>query len=159
MINDKFLCPFYSWTKWCLESWDRQVFLPFLLLSVFLYCAWPKYYQLFLFQSWRENFEFFDTTPFAAASIGQVHMARLLDGTEVTPLHCRIRGRVQNSTLDQCCGSALVLVRTRIPLLISVLIGIRPVSRKPKQCGSRSGSWSNFKKQKSRIFTWKLYLK
>jgi hypothetical protein len=47
------------------------------------------------FQNWRENFEFFDTTPFAAASIGQVHMARLLDGTEVTPLHCRIRGTVK----------------------------------------------------------------
>jgi hypothetical protein len=55
------------------------------------------------FQSWRENFEFFDTTPFAAASIGQVHMARLLDGTEVTPLHCRIRGRSQK----QYFGSVL----------------------------------------------------
>jgi hypothetical protein len=83
-------------------SWDRQVFLPFLLLSVLLYCAWPKYYQLF-FQNWRENFEFFDTTPFAAASIGQVHMARLLDGTEVTPLHFRIRGRAQK----QYFGSVL----------------------------------------------------
>ncbi len=50
LINDKFLCPFYSWTKWCLESWDRQVFLPFLPLSVFLYCAWSKYYQLVFFR-------------------------------------------------------------------------------------------------------------
>jgi ABC1 atypical kinase-like domain len=35
-------------------------------------------------QNWREKFEYFDTTPFAAASIGQVHMAKLLDGTEVS---------------------------------------------------------------------------
>lgn len=34
-------------------------------------------------QQWREHFQEFDDKPFAAASIGQVHRARLLDGTDV----------------------------------------------------------------------------
>lgn len=32
---------------------------------------------------WRNNFEVFENTPFAAASIGQVHQATLKDGREV----------------------------------------------------------------------------
>ncbi|NP_001087459.1 acoenzyme Q8B L homeolog [Xenopus laevis] len=32
---------------------------------------------------WREKLEYFEERPFAAASIGQVHLARLLDGREV----------------------------------------------------------------------------
>ena len=32
---------------------------------------------------WRSMFSEFDPKPFAAASIGQVHCAKLLDGTEV----------------------------------------------------------------------------
>ncbi|KFM56836.1 Chaperone activity of bc1 complex-like, mitochondrial, partial [Stegodyphus mimosarum] len=34
-------------------------------------------------QDWREKFSEFDPKPFAAASIGQVHCAKLLDGTDV----------------------------------------------------------------------------
>ncbi|XP_069810297.1 atypical kinase COQ8A, mitochondrial [Dendropsophus ebraccatus] len=33
--------------------------------------------------NWRDNLEFFEERPFAAASIGQVHLARLKDGREV----------------------------------------------------------------------------
>lgn len=32
---------------------------------------------------WRSLFSEFDSKPFAAASIGQVHCAKLLDGTDV----------------------------------------------------------------------------
>lgn len=32
---------------------------------------------------WRERLEYFEERPFAAASIGQVHLARLKDGREV----------------------------------------------------------------------------
>lgn len=34
-------------------------------------------------EDWREKFSEFDDTPFAAASIGQVHWGRLRDGREV----------------------------------------------------------------------------
>ncbi|KAM5146219.1 atypical kinase COQ8B, mitochondrial [Mantella aurantiaca] len=34
-------------------------------------------------QNWRDKLEYFEERPFAAASIGQVHLARLLDGREV----------------------------------------------------------------------------
>ncbi|XP_075439802.1 atypical kinase COQ8A, mitochondrial-like [Ascaphus truei] len=33
--------------------------------------------------NWREKLDFFEERPFAAASIGQVHLARLKDGREV----------------------------------------------------------------------------
>ncbi|KAK3538332.1 hypothetical protein QTP70_035219 [Hemibagrus guttatus] len=33
--------------------------------------------------NWRDNLEFFEEKPFAAASIGQVHLARIKDGKEV----------------------------------------------------------------------------
>lgn len=33
--------------------------------------------------NWREKLEFFEEKPFAAASIGQVHLARMKDGREV----------------------------------------------------------------------------
>ncbi|CAH1181702.1 unnamed protein product [Phyllotreta striolata] len=33
--------------------------------------------------NWRDNFQVFDSTPFAAASIGQVHQGKLKNGTEV----------------------------------------------------------------------------
>lgn len=33
--------------------------------------------------NWRDKLEFFEERPFAAASIGQVHLARLKNGTEV----------------------------------------------------------------------------
>lgn len=33
--------------------------------------------------NWRDNLEFFEDKPFAAASIGQVHLARMKDGREV----------------------------------------------------------------------------
>lgn len=32
---------------------------------------------------WRDKLEYFEEKPFAAASIGQVHLARLKDGREV----------------------------------------------------------------------------
>ena len=34
-------------------------------------------------ENWRTNFLEFDDNPFAAASIGQVHKGKLLDGTNV----------------------------------------------------------------------------
>jgi aarF domain-containing kinase len=34
-------------------------------------------------ENWRDKFAVFDMKPFAAASIGQVHRATLLDGREV----------------------------------------------------------------------------
>lgn len=33
--------------------------------------------------SWRDKLEYFEEKPFAAASIGQVHLGRLKDGREV----------------------------------------------------------------------------
>lgn len=33
--------------------------------------------------NWRDNLEYFEEKPFAAASIGQVHLARMRDGREV----------------------------------------------------------------------------
>lgn len=33
--------------------------------------------------NWRDKLEYFEEKPFAAASIGQVHLARLKDGREV----------------------------------------------------------------------------
>lgn len=33
--------------------------------------------------NWRDQLEFFEERPFAAASIGQVHLARLKNGPEV----------------------------------------------------------------------------
>lgn len=33
--------------------------------------------------NWRDELEYFEEKPFAAASIGQVHLARLKDGREV----------------------------------------------------------------------------
>lgn len=33
--------------------------------------------------NWRDQLEFFEERPFAAASIGQVHLARMKDGREV----------------------------------------------------------------------------
>ena len=36
---------------------------------------------------WESRFQSFDPKPFAAASIGQVHMATLLDGTQVCIIH------------------------------------------------------------------------
>lgn len=33
--------------------------------------------------NWRDKLEFFEEKPFAAASIGQVHLAKLKDGREV----------------------------------------------------------------------------
>uniref|UniRef100_A0A7N6AVS8 Atypical kinase COQ8A, mitochondrial n=1 Tax=Anabas testudineus TaxID=64144 RepID=A0A7N6AVS8_ANATE len=42
-----------------------------------------KDYELDLGPNWRDNLEYFEEKPFAAASIGQVHLARLKDGREV----------------------------------------------------------------------------
>lgn len=33
--------------------------------------------------NWKDKLEFFEERPFAAASIGQVHLARMKDGKEV----------------------------------------------------------------------------
>lgn len=44
---------------------------------------WQKVVSNDLGPNWRENLEFFEEKPFAAASIGQVHLARMKDGKEV----------------------------------------------------------------------------
>lgn len=44
---------------------------------------WQKAVSNDLGPNWREKLEFFEEKPFAAASIGQVHLARMKDGREV----------------------------------------------------------------------------
>ena len=41
--------------------------------------------------NWRDKLEYFEEKPFAAASIGQVHAARLKDGREVA-MKIQVRG-------------------------------------------------------------------
>lgn len=44
---------------------------------------WQKAVSNDLGPNWRDKLEFFEEKPFAAASIGQVHLGRMKDGREV----------------------------------------------------------------------------
>lgn len=46
-------------------------------------CLWQKVVTNDMGPDWRDKLEFFEEKPFAAASIGQVHLARMKDGREV----------------------------------------------------------------------------
>lgn len=46
-------------------------------------------------KSWRENFSFFDAIPFAAASLGQVHVAQLHQSISPTQKEERVAVKVQ----------------------------------------------------------------
>lgn len=50
--------------------------------------------------NWRDKLEFFEERPFAAASIGQVHLARMKDGREVA-MKIQVRIKLINKTLTQ----------------------------------------------------------
>lgn len=46
-------------------------------------CSVQKALNSDLGPNWRDKLEMFEERPFAAASIGQVHLARMKDGREV----------------------------------------------------------------------------
>lgn len=54
--------------------------------------------------NWRDRLEFFEEKPFAAASIGQVHLARMKDGREVAM-------KIQVGAVHVSDGSPLVSER------------------------------------------------
>lgn len=54
--------------------------------------------------NWRDKLEYFEEKPFAAASIGQVHLGRLKDGREVA-MKIQVRNEKRNrpvSARQQC---------------------------------------------------------
>lgn len=57
--------------------------------------------------NWRDKLEMFEERPFAAASIGQVHLARMKDGREVA---MKIQVRIKTcDTASSCCQHSLKL--------------------------------------------------
>lgn len=64
--------------------------------------------------TWQDNFLEFDQIPFAAASIGQVHKAKLLDGT-VVAVKVQYPGVKQSITSDLSNLKALILLSNFLP--------------------------------------------
>lgn len=65
------------------ESFNKQHKLEFIDETVSLFSPLQKAVSSDLGPYWRDKLEYFEEKPFAAASIGQVHLARLKDGREV----------------------------------------------------------------------------
>lgn len=55
---------------------------------------------------WRDKLEYFEEKPFAAASIGQVHLGRLKGGREVA-MKIQVRGVEKQKKKDACYNTTV----------------------------------------------------
>lgn len=73
-------------------------------MRMFLFCL-QKAVSSDLGPDWRDKLEYFEEKPFAAASIGQVHLGRLKGGREVA-MKIQVRGgekqKKMRATTQQC---------------------------------------------------------
>lgn len=53
--------------------------------------------------NWQDKLEYFEERPFAAASIGQVHLARMKDGREVA-MKIQVRELLLSRSVSHVCA-------------------------------------------------------